>query len=57
MWISTEYLAGINSQRESTMRYYEQIGIGRYMTAEKTDIENMRKKVKHTLCKNHMTNV
>jgi hypothetical protein len=30
MWISTEYLAGINSQRESTMRYDEQNGIGRY---------------------------
>ena len=39
------------------MPYKQRIGFGRYWTAEKLGIQNMSRKIRHTICKDSMVNI
>ena len=51
------YLSMLNQNGEQLMPYKQRNGFGRYWTAEKHGIQNMSRKICHTICKDSMFNI
>ena len=52
-----EYLSRTNKKGESLMTYHQRNGFGRYWTSEKIGLQNMSRKIRHTLCKDTMIDI
>ncbi|MEW8548359.1 MAG: hypothetical protein AB2693_33055, partial [Candidatus Thiodiazotropha sp.] len=52
-----EYLSRTNNRGECLMTYHQRNGFGRYWTTEKMGLQNMSRKIRHTLCKDKMLDI
>ena len=52
-----EYLNRTNKRGECIMSYYQRNGFGRYWTSEKLGLQNMSRKIRHTLCRDTMIDI
>lgn len=52
-----DYLARTNALGECPMRYYQRHGFGRYWTGEKIGLQNISRRIRHTLCADHMIDI
>ena len=52
-----EYLARTKKNGESLMTYHQRNGFGRYWTSEKMGLQNMSRKIRHTICKDNMIDI
>ncbi|CAC5417575.1 unnamed protein product [Mytilus coruscus] len=52
-----DYLARTNTLGECPMRYYQRNGFGRYWTGEKIGLQNISRRIRHTLCADHMIDI
>lgn len=52
-----DYLARVNKRGESMMQYYQRNGFGRYWTAAALGIQNISRKIRHTLCRDFMYDI
>ncbi|CAC5420868.1 unnamed protein product [Mytilus coruscus] len=52
-----DYLSRVNKRGECVMKYYERHNFGRYWTNEKLGLQNMSRKIRHTLCKDYMYDI
>ena len=48
--LKEDYLVPANGQGKCTMRYYQRNGFGRHWTAATLGMQNMSRKIRHTLC-------
>jgi len=51
------YLTKTNTHGEVLMNYYQRNGFGRYWTSSKLGIQNMSRKIRHTLCAEYMYDI
>ena len=51
------YLIKTNSHGEQLMEYYQRNGFGRYWTSSNLGLQNMSRKIRHTLCSDYMYDI
>ena len=52
-----EYLARCNSNGEQLMEYHQRNNFGRYWISENLGLQNMKRRIRHTICKNLMYDI
>ena len=52
-----EYLARCNSNGEQLMDYQQRNNFGRYWISENLGLQNMKRRIRHTLCKDLMYDI